>query len=151
MSQTMFEKLELKDEKNLLIQGLPSTIEKQFVKLSFSKNLTPLLKLRKIDFALVFAVNQKQLNDILSEVLPSLQINSKLWVAYPKLTSKIASDLNRDCTWYYLQENGFEQTNEVILDYCWSAIRFTKVANAKSALDPIDLKKKKSRTAAALA
>ena len=51
MSQTLFEKLQLEDEKNLLIQGLPSTIEKQFSKLSFSKNVTPLLKTRKIDFA----------------------------------------------------------------------------------------------------
>ncbi len=64
MSQTLFEKLQLEDEKNLLIQGLPSTIEKQFSKLSFSKNVTPLLKTRKIDFALVFALNLKQLNKI---------------------------------------------------------------------------------------
>ena len=31
-SQSILEKLQLKDERNLLIQGLPSTIEKQFVK-----------------------------------------------------------------------------------------------------------------------
>ena len=61
MSQTLFEKLEFADEKNLLIQGLPSSIEKQFCKLSFAKNMTPLLKSRKIDFALVFAVNENQL------------------------------------------------------------------------------------------
>ena len=59
MSQTLFEKLQLKDEKNLLVQGLPSTIEKQFAKLSFAKNVTPLLKMRKIDFALVFALKPK--------------------------------------------------------------------------------------------
>ena len=71
MSQTLFEKLQLKNEKNLLVQGLPSTIEKQFVKLSFAKNVTPLLRIRKIDFALIFALNQKQLNDILKEVFPA--------------------------------------------------------------------------------
>jgi len=38
---TLLEKLQLKDEKNLLIQGLPSAIEKQFVKLAFAKNLSP--------------------------------------------------------------------------------------------------------------
>ncbi len=65
MSQTLFEKLQFADEKNLLIQGLPSSIEKQFHKLSFAKNVTPLLKSRKIDFALVFAVNENQLNGIL--------------------------------------------------------------------------------------
>ena len=57
MSQTILEKLQLQNEKNILIQGLPSSIEKQFNKLSFAKNLTPLLRSRKIDFALIFAVN----------------------------------------------------------------------------------------------
>ncbi len=99
MSQTLLEKLQLADEKNLLIQGLPSSIEKQFSKLSFAKNMTPLLKSRKIDFALVFAVNENQLNGILKDVMPSLKGESKFWVAYPKTTSKIVTDLNRECSW----------------------------------------------------
>ena len=73
MSQTMFEKLQLEDEKNLLIQGLPSTIEKQFSKLSFSKNVTQLLKIRKVDFALVFALNSHQLQKIFAELTPPLR------------------------------------------------------------------------------
>jgi hypothetical protein len=127
MLPTLFEKLQLKDEKNLLIQGLPSTIEKQFAKLSFAKNVTPLLKLRKIDFALIFALNQSQLNNILTDVLPALQSNAKLWIAFPKLTSKIVSDLNRDCTWNYLRKNGFESESQVVLDYVWSALHFKKL------------------------
>ena len=102
MSQTLFEKLQFADEKNLLIQGLPSSIEKQFCKLSFAKNMTPLLKSRKIDFALVFAVNENQLNGILRDVMPALKENSKFWVAYPKVTSKIVTDLNRDSSWQQL-------------------------------------------------
>lgn len=133
MSQTLFEKLQLEDEKNLLIQGLPSTIEKQFSKLSFSKNVTPLLKTRKIDFALVFALNLKQLHKILSEVCPALHAESKLWVAFPKATSKIMSDLNRDCTWEYLTNLGFESGEKVGLDYVWSALRFTKSEYCESA------------------
>lgn len=126
MSQTLFEKLQLKEEKNLLVQGLPSTIEKQFVKLSFAKNVTPLLKIRKIDFALVFALNQKQLNDILIDVIPALQPAAKLWIAFPKLTSKIVSDLNRACTWKFLYDNGFESGEQVVLDYVWSALQFNR-------------------------
>ncbi|MEO8412362.1 MAG: hypothetical protein ABI472_01830 [Ginsengibacter sp.] len=126
MSQTLFEKLQLEDEKNLLIQGLPSTIEKQFSKLSFSKNVTPLLKTRKIDFALVFALNSKQLYGILSEVCPALHPDGKLWIAYPKATSKITSDLNRDCSWHYLTDLGFETGDIVVMDYVWSAQQFTK-------------------------
>ena len=106
MSQTLFEKLQLADEKNLLIQGLPSSIEKQFNKLSFAKNMTPLLRNRKIDFALVFAVSENQLNGILKDVMPSLKEDSKFWVAYPKVTSKIVTDLNRERSWNRLTHDG---------------------------------------------
>jgi len=124
--QSLFEKLELKDERNLLIQGLPSSIEKQFIKLSYSKNVTPLLKLKKIDFALVFAINVNQLNGILREVIPALNDEGKLWIAYPKTTSKISSDLNRDCSWSVLTQNQYETIGQVALDHVWSALRFKK-------------------------
>ena len=126
MSQTVFEKLELADEKNLLIQGLPSSIEKQFSKLSFCKNMTPLLKTRKIDFALVFAVSENQLNGILKDVMPSLKDGSKFWVAYPKTTSKIVTDLNRDRSWNRLTNDGYESIERIELDHVWSAMRFVK-------------------------
>jgi hypothetical protein len=143
MSQTLFEKLQLKNEKNLLVQGLPSTIEKQFVKLSFAKNVTPLLRIRKIDFALIFALNQKQLNDILKEVFPALHSEAKLWIAFPKVTSKIVSDLNRCCTWEYLRNEGFQSSEEVVLDYVWSALQFKKAeAKPKKALEPMTVKRK---------
>jgi hypothetical protein len=124
--QNVLEKLQLKDEKNLLIQGLPSSIEKQFVKLSFAKNVTPLLKARKIDFALVFAISQKQLKDILTDVLPALHADAKLWIAYPKLTSKIASDLSRDANWDCVTKQGFETVRSIALDNVWTALRFKK-------------------------
>lgn len=126
MMQTMFEKLQLHEEKNLLIQGLPSSIEKQFTKLSFAKNVTPLLRSRKIDFALVFAVNQNQLSSIMQDVIPALHEEGKLWIAYPKTASKIVSDLNRECSWKCILNKGFESIHETCLDHVWSAIRFQR-------------------------
>ena len=126
-NQNILEKLQLKEEKNLLIQGLPSSVEKQFAKLSYNKNLTPLLKTRKIDFALIFAINQLQLNNILKEVFPALHSESKLWIAYPKTTSKIVSDLNRDASWEILSKNDYEAVRQVTLDHVWTAMRFKKL------------------------
>ena len=125
--QNILEKLQLKEEKNILIQGLPSSIEKQFAKLSYNKNLTPLLKTRKIDFALIFAINQLQLNNILKEVFSALHTESKLWIAYPKTTSKIVSDLNRDASWEILSKNDYEAVRQVTLDHVWIAMRFKKL------------------------
>jgi hypothetical protein len=126
MSQTLLEKLQYKDERNLLIQGLPSSIEKQFVKLAFAKNLSPLLKARKIDFALVFAVNEQQLAGIVRELLPALQRDAKFWVAYPKVGSKIATTLNRDCSWCCITGAGFEPMRDAAIDHVWTAIRFRR-------------------------
>ena len=129
-SPSLLEKLQFNDEKNLLIQGLPSSIEKQFIKLTFSKNVTPLLKTRKIDFALVFAVNHRQLVGILQDVIPALQQDATFWIAYPKLTSKIASDLCRDKNWDFVSDYGFEAVRMISLDNVWSAGRFRKADRA---------------------
>ena len=126
MSQTILEKLQLKNEKNILIQGLPSSIEKQFSKLSFAKNLTPLLRSRKIDFALVFAVSEVQLNTILDDIMPALKDDSKLRIAYPKVTSKISTDLNREGSWSKLASD-YESSDQVSLDHVWHAVNFRKV------------------------
>ncbi len=122
--ETMFEKLEITDEKNVLIQGLPSSIEKQFIKIKFSKSVTPLLRNRKIDFALVFAVNKKQLTSILNDVVPALAKDAIFWISYPKLTSKIASDLTRDTSWQCIDQFGMEAKHQVDLDNVWAAMRF---------------------------
>ncbi|MFT4092012.1 MAG: hypothetical protein QM640_00125 [Niabella sp.] len=133
MIQTVFEKLQYAEEKNLLIQGLPSSIEKQFNKLSFAKNMTPLLRSRKLDFALVFAVNENQLNGILNDVMPSLKENTKFWVAYPKITSKIVTDLNRDRSWNRLTKEGYAGTDNVELDHVWTATRFERCKEERGA------------------
>lgn len=132
MMQTMLEKLHYQEQKNLLIQGLPSSIEKQFSKVSFAKNLTPLLRSRKIEFALIFAVNQQQLGAILRDVVPALHDLGKLWVAYPRSSSKIVSDLNRECSWSCVAEMGYEHAEEAGLDHMWNAIRFEKSTLAEA-------------------
>ena len=125
--ETMFEKLQLTDEKNLLIQGIPSSIERQFAKLTFCKSVTPLLRNRKIDFALVFALSRKQLTDIVADVAPAMQTQGKFWVAYPKPSSKIASDLCRDENWDMIACYGYEPECMVTLDNVWSAMKFKKI------------------------
>ncbi len=126
MSQTIFEKLQLLNEKTVLIQGLPSSIEKQFSKISFAKSLTPLLRIRKLEFALVFAVSEHQLNGILEDIMPALKHDTKLWVAHPKVSSKIVTNLNRESSWHTLTDAGYEGGEQVTLDHVWVAVNFKK-------------------------
>ncbi len=144
-SISLLEKLQLQDEKNLLLQGLPLAIEKQFIKYSFSKNVTPLLKTKKIDFALVFAFSQKQLTDILKEVVPALHGQSKFWVAYPKSSSKIASDLCREANWDFISCYGFETLQMIAVDTLWNAVQFKLPAPALEPLKPKTAEKKTTK------
>ena len=132
LSQSLPEKLQLSTEKNILIQGLPSTIEKQFIKFPFAKNVTPLLKVRKIEFAMVFAISQRQLKDILVDVIPALNSTAKLWVAYPKPASKIASDLTRIANWDCVESLGFENISMICIDHVWNAVYFKKLGKGSS-------------------
>lgn len=147
MSQSILDKLNLTNEKNILIQGLPSSIEKQFNKVSFAKNLTPLLKSRKVEFALIFAVSENQLNNILDEVLPALKDESNLWVAYPKITSKISTDLNRESSWNKLTSLGFESMVQVSLDHVWQSVNFKKAGFEVEIEEEVVTKTTKSRKA----
>jgi len=143
--QDLYEQFQLTNEKNILIQGLPSSIEKQFAKISFSKNVTPLLKNKKIDFALVFAINHQQLCSILKDVFPALHSSSKVWIAYPKSSSKIVSDLNRVDCWEILSKNNYEKgEEEIVLDNVWGAVKFTKV-KVEEAAEPSSIATKTPR------
>ena len=130
MLQNLLEKLQFTEQKNVLIQGLPSSIEKQFAKIAFAKNVTPLLKTRRIDFALVFAVNVNQLSGIMRDVLPALHEEGMFWIAHPKVSSKIATDLSKVCSWDCVRNEGFEVSDEVDLDHVWVAARFKKKQEA---------------------
>jgi hypothetical protein len=129
---TVFEKLQYNNEKNLLIQGLPSSLEKQFIKLPFAKSLTPLLRSRRVDFALVFAVSQKQLCDILNDVISALNPDAKLWISYPKPAAKIASDLCREQHWQVMDDHNLVALEKIELDNVWRATQFSFSINNAS-------------------
>lgn len=133
-SESLLEKLQIGSEKNILIQGLPSSVEKHFSKLNFSKNVTPLLKIKKIDFALIFALSSSQLGNILKDVLPALGLHSKLWIAYPKPASKIVSDLSKECSWQIMTDNGFASGENFEMDTVWSAMQFERTVTGNEML-----------------
>jgi hypothetical protein len=47
-------------------------------------------------------------------------------VAFPKLTSKIVTDLNRESSWNKLVESGYESLEQVSLDHVWNATQFKR-------------------------
>jgi hypothetical protein len=50
-----------------------------------------------------------------------------LWMSYPKKTSAIKTDINRDSGWESLKAAGWDTVAAVALDATWSALRFRPV------------------------
>lgn len=126
MVQTLFEKLNFKDERNVLIQGVPVSIERCFGKVGYMKHVTPLLRKNKIDFALLFSIDKTQLERILMEVLEHLSISGRLWIIYPRPGSKIFSNLNTNGAWHFLRDQEYHLVRTVEVESVYNAVLYAR-------------------------
>jgi len=86
------------------------------------------VKAGSLDFIQVFAKSRQELDGVLADVLKALKNDGLLWVSYPKGSSKVKTDLNRDILWKAVGEHGMAGVSLVSLDDTWSAMRFRPAA-----------------------
>ena len=58
------------------------------------------------------------------EVVAGVKPEGVLWVAYPKGSSKVKTDVNRDTLWPVVQAHGWRPVRQIAVDDVWSALRF---------------------------
>jgi hypothetical protein len=76
------------------------------------------------DVVQLFVTTATDLRAQLAAVRAALGPGTILWVSYPKLTSKLAGELNRDVLYGLLQDHGYQAVAQVAVDETWSAMRF---------------------------
>jgi hypothetical protein len=118
--QDIIKKFKFKD--NGIVLNAPAAIEKEFVKLSFKTSLGT-----KNTNTLVFINNNKEYLDFLKTGLKNIEPDSVLWFAYPKGTSKIKTDINRDTIRVTGEEFGITTVTAISIDDTWSALRFRPI------------------------
>lgn len=98
------------------------------------------------NFMLVFVRNLESLES-LKPALEKLDLtNDVLWIAYPKKSSKLASDLSRDVVWNSLRGIALTGVSLISIDQDWSAARYkpesaVKHSDKGSMNVPADLQK----------
>jgi hypothetical protein len=80
----------------------------------------------KGDVVLAFARDAKSLAALAKKAIAAVAAQGSLWVAYPKKTSGIATDISRDQGWDALQQAGWQGVSLVAVDDAWAAMRFRK-------------------------
>ena len=63
----------------------------------------------------------------MSEKPLAARADAILWVAYPKLTSKLAGDLSRDVIHRESPALGIDCVSQIAIDDDWSAMRMKRV------------------------
>jgi hypothetical protein len=86
----------------------------------------------KYDFAQLFVVNQAELDQNIDQVLGALEYDAMFWICYPKGTSGIKTDINRDTIWKQMTAKGIRPVSNLAIDDTWSAIRMRPIELVKS-------------------
>ena len=76
---------------------------------------------------LVFVSDKDALNFFLSTGLKQIVPDSVFWIAYPKGTSKLKSNINRDSIRMAAEEFGITTVSAISIDDTWSALRFRPI------------------------
>jgi hypothetical protein len=77
------------------------------------------------DVVLLFTPDTKALRAALPKI-QKLPDATALWIAYPKTTSRLKTDLTRDKGWAPLEKAGMSAVTQVAVDETWSALRFKR-------------------------
>jgi hypothetical protein len=130
---TVFQKLNLKDQEEIVVLHAPESFAPQLTGLGGVRILRRLQDAKEVGFALAFVTRQADL-DALSEALAKKAAgDALLWIAYPKGTSRrYTCDFNRDTGFAALRRLGFDSVRQVAIDEDWSALRFRRIEHIKA-------------------
>jgi len=84
------------------------------------------------DCVQAFVRNAAELDRDAPTALQALKAGGLLWFMYPKLTSKLASDLSRDVLWDVLLKLAIRPVTQIAVDNTWSGLRFRPISEVKS-------------------
>ena len=130
---SVFGKLNLKDQTEILVLNAPDSFEPELTALAGVTILRNAREARQVTFALAFVTAQKQVDVISQVIAKKTQGDAIVWFAYPKGTSiKYHCDFNRDSGWDVMGQAGFEPVRQVAIDEDWSALRFRRVEFIKT-------------------
>jgi hypothetical protein len=82
---------------------------------------------RSLDLIQAFVKSRLELEELLAQVKSELQPGGIIWITYPKGTSKMKADINRDTIAAYAKTLGLQAVAMISVDDTWSALRLKVV------------------------
>lgn len=123
MGQSLMKKLALKPGYRALLLNAPDEYE-QRLRAELNEIVLETATDDGFDCALLFVRNTSELEEWATKAIQAVGQNGLLWIAYPKKSSNIKSDLHRDILWAKMEPYRFTGVSLISLDETWSFMRF---------------------------
>ena len=85
----------------------------------------------ELDMVYLFVKSIADVKQFAPQAIKILKYDGLLWIAYPKQSSGIKTDINRDKGWETLDTAGLRPVTQISIDDMWSALRFRPKAEVK--------------------
>jgi Protein of unknown function (DUF3052) len=115
------ERLQVKRDRRLAVVGASAALEKTVGAANARSEVA------KADVVLFFAADRGTLDKGLPKLLKTMSPAAIFWIAYPKLSSKLAADLSRDIIHALAPAHGLDTVSQVAIDDDWSALRLKRI------------------------
>lgn len=81
------------------------------------------------DYVQAFLMSAADADKLAPVAIAAVKRDGWLWLCYPKGTSKLKTDLNRDKGWDTVASLGWEGVSLISIDETWSAMRFRPIGS----------------------
>ena len=131
IEMTLIQKLRLKPGAVAVINS-PKNIISEFKPFNPAA-LIPSGANKCFDFVLLFAANSTELKPWWKRIIPALKEDAVFWIAYPKKSSRIPSDLGRSGEgWAEFAGSDWQPVSSISIDDTWTASRFNDAPNLRN-------------------
>ncbi len=121
-SKSVAERLQLKGNRRLAALNGPLAVSDAIA------GDRPRVDAEAADILVLFVADRAEFDLLLPDAVKALKPGAILWLAYPKLTSSLAGDLNRDLIAKAVPALGLDTVAQIAIDNDWSALRLKQVA-----------------------
>jgi hypothetical protein len=126
--EAVLRKLRHKREYKSVVLNAPDSLAPEFEGAGFPGRMES----DDYEFTLLFVRNKEETLNNFRPTVERIKNDSVFWLAYPKGTSKIETDVNRDKLWRMLEPYGYRPVSMVAIDSDWSAMRLRPTEKVKT-------------------
>jgi hypothetical protein len=117
-------KLGIREGSRLLLEGAPADFDATLGELPAGVELMP--HSNAVDVAILFALEMATVRRRFAELARSLQPAGGLWIAWPKRSSGVATDLDENVVREIGLAEGLVDNKVCAIDATWSGLRFVR-------------------------